>query len=171
MKTTKLACIAAICVASLLTIFTTTSCTKETTIVEQKIKDTLVNIDLLTSVRWKMESVYGVLGNSVVGYTRGTQGNTQGFDNEYYLFNKDFTGHEVDNAGYTHNVPKWELIQSTDRTTLKMTYYNTINGSVQMTIFWDYITFKNGMLHFEEYYFNPQLYASFRGKVIRSKIN
>lgn len=171
MKTTKLACVAAICVASLLTIFTTTSCTKEKTIIEQGTADTLVDITLLTSAQWKMESVYGMLGNSILGYARGAQSNTQSFDNEYYSFNKDFTGYEIDNSGYTHGVPKWELIQSAGRTTLKMTYYNTTNGSISMTIVWDYITFKNGMLHFEEYYFNPQLYVSFRGKVVRSKKN
>lgn len=171
MKSTKLACIIATFSFIILVSFSTTSCTKEKTIIEQPTADTLVDVNLLTSAKWKMESVYGILGNSVVGYTRGAQGNTQSFANEYYLFNKDFTGYEIDNAGYTHNIPKWELIQSTDRTTLKITYYNTANGSIQMTILWDYLTFKNGMLHFEEYYFNPQLYASFHGKVVRSKMN
>ncbi|MCH5717226.1 hypothetical protein [Niabella hibiscisoli] len=77
----------------------------------------------------------------------------------------------MDNVGYTHDIPKWELIQSTDRTTLKITYSNRLNGSILMTVLWDYITLKNGMLHFEEYYFNPQLYASFHGKVVRSRKN
>jgi len=171
MKTKDLTCIIVFFAATVLVFFTTASCTKEKTIIEQATEDTLVDINLLTSGQWKMESVYGMLDNSILGYTRGVQSNTQSFDNEYYIFNKDFTGHEIDNSGYTHHIPNWELIQSPNRTTLKMTYYNTPNGSIRMTIIWDYITLKNGMLHFEEYYFNPQLYASFRGKVVRSRKN
>lgn len=171
MKTTKLTCIIAFFVTFILISFSTTSCTKETTIIERAQQDTIVDINLLVSAQWKMESVYGMLGNGIVGYTRGNQSNTHSFDNEYYTFNKDFTGHEMDHNGYTHHIPNWELIQSPNRTTLKMTYYNTNNGSIRMTIIWDNITVKNGMLHFEEYYYNPQLYSSFNGKVVRSKKN
>lgn len=171
MITTKLACIVAFLAANILLSFAAMSCTKEKTIIEQATEDTLVDTSLLTSRQWKMESVYGMLGNSIIGYTRNAQSNTQNFDNEYYVFNKDFTGYEMDNSGFTHHIPTWELIQSPGRTTLKMTYYNTTNGSIRMTVIWDYITVKNGMLHFEEYYFNPQLYASFRGKVVRSGKN
>lgn len=171
MKNSKLICGFLAFTAISLAMFTTTSCTKEKTIIEQKAEDTLIDINILTSARWKMESVYGMLGNGIVGYARGANSSTQSFDNEYYLFNKDFTGYEVDNSGNTHNIPSWELIQSAGRTTLKMTYYNTLNGSISMTIIWDYLTLKNGMLHFEEYYFNPQLYASFHGKIVRSKKN
>ena len=109
-----------------------TSCTKDHTIydtvtVEKKdtvtvkdtltitdtltIADTLVTEAILTANPWKLLELRGVNEGVVLYYLRGGLSNTDNYDNEYYVFNADHTGYEMDNAGVTHNISELDIVE------------------------------------------------------------
>jgi hypothetical protein len=156
-----------------------TSCTKDHTIYDtvtiQKtdtvtvrdtltIADTMVTEAILTANPWKLLEIRGVDEGSVLYYLRGGLSNTTSYDNEFYEFNADHTGHEVDNGGTDHSILQWEL-SNPDNPKLAITYM--IVAPTTMVVTWDNLRFKNNSLYYDEYYFNPVVGNDFHGQGIR----
>lgn len=157
-----------------------TSCTKDNTIYDtvtvvekdtltiiQKdtiiIKDTAVSESILTANHWKILELRGVNEGSVLYYLRGGSSNTDNYDNEYFVFNADHTGYEVNNSGVTFNVPNWQL--DTEKAKLTITY--TLSPTTSMIITWDNLRFKNNRVYYDEYYSNIVVGNDFHGQGIR----
>ena len=156
-----------------------TSCTKDHTIydtvrVEKRdtvtvrdtltISDTLVTEAILTANPWKLLELRAVNEGTILYYLRGGSSNTDNYDFEYYVFNPDHTGYEMDNAGIAHNISQWTL-SNPDNPKLTCTYY--VNATTTMLLTWDNLRFKNKSLYYDEYYSNPIVGNDFHGQGIR----
>ncbi|HMG68022.1 MAG TPA: hypothetical protein VK588_10055 [Chitinophagaceae bacterium] len=150
-----------------------TSCTKDHTIIDTvtvvekdtlRITDTLVTEAILTANPWKLTELRGVSGGDTLVYFRGGSNNTNDYTNEYYVFNSDHTGYEMDNAGLTHNLTQWSLSNSAIP---KLTATYQINSSKTMILTWDNLRFKNKSLYYDEYYSNTVVGSNFHGQAIR----
>ena len=156
-----------------------TSCTKDHTIYDTvtlektdtvtlrdtlTIADTLVTEAILTANPWKLLELRGVNEGVVLYYVRGGLSNTDNYDNEYYVFNSDHTGYEVDNASVTHNISQWAL-SNPDNPKLTATYY--VDATTTMLLTWDNLRFRNNSLYYDEYYSNAVVGNDFHGQAIR----
>jgi hypothetical protein len=128
------------------------------------IADTLVTEAILTANPWKLLEIRGVNEGAIMYYLRGGSSNTEDFDNEYYVFNSDHTGYEVDNAGFTKNISQWAL-SNPDNPKLTCTYH--IDANTTMLLTWENLRFKNKSLYYDEYYSNPIIATDFHGQAIR----
>jgi len=127
------------------------SCTKESidtvTVIQ---KDTMVNMQIITANPWKIQEIRGLRGtNAILYYLRGAAGNTESFDNEYVVFNKDKTGVYTDNNGGKSNLT-WDFTTSDSS---RIAYKVSFPGN-PITINWSNLSFKDGRLKYEEYYTN-----------------
>ncbi len=150
-----------------------TSCTKDNTIYDTVtiiekdtiiIKDTAVSEDILTAHPWKLEELRGVNEGSIVYYLRGGSSNTDDFTNEYYVFNSNHSGFEMDNGGVSHNTENWQF-SNPEKTKLTFTYYVSQTNTIVVT--WDNLRYKNSKLYYDEYYSNPYIGKDFHGQGIR----
>ena len=124
----------------------------------------MVTEAIVISNSWKLLEIRGVDEGTVLYYLRGGSSNTTSYDNEYYVFNANHTGFEIDNAGVNHDIPQWSLTNP-DNPKLTMTY--NIDGVTTMMITWDNLRFKDNSLYYDEYYSNPVVGNDFHGQAIR----
>lgn len=165
MKTKNLTCIIAFFAATVLVFFTTASCTKEKTIIVKI--DTLVNDSLLSSVSWEIAEAIGVMGNTPLRYERGGNSNNWNVAGDYYVFNKDKTGYMYDGVGSRHQILNWNLLKTNERVKLVMEYQNDPALSYTSFITWDNLIYKNGGLHYSDYYRDAITGANYHGQAIR----
>ncbi len=168
MKTTKLACVAAIFASFVLVSFATTSCTKkiiETVLIK---KDTLVNDSLLTSASWEIIEAIGVLANTPLRYQKGASGNNWNVAGDYYVFNKDQTGYMYDGANNRHDILSWNIVKTGERVKLLMVYQNAPSPFYTTLITWDNLIYKNGNLQYADYYRDALTGANYHGQAIRA---
>jgi hypothetical protein len=181
MKTTKLACVVTFLITLILTSFTTSSCTKEKTIVERDtietvlikkdtiiIKDTIVNDSLLTSASWEIIEAIGVMGNTSLRYERGGSSNNWNVAGDYYVFNKDNRGYMYDGANTRHEILSWNLVKTGERRKLILLYQNDASGFYTTLITWDNLVYKNGNLQYSDYYRDALTWSNYHGQAIRA---
>ncbi len=134
-----------------------TSCTKEKTIIDtlvkvQKdtliIKDTSLSAEILTDNPWRLQEYQGVVGGSIVYYSRGGSSNTINYDQEYIVFHSDKTGAYYDPNGYSSPLT-WDFANA-DNTKIVYTVQFPVPGPTVIT--WDNIRYKNGSLKFDQYW-------------------
>ena len=134
------------------------SCKKET-VVESDL--TPITPALLSANKIMIKELRGVLGGNKIYYLRGaTSGNTQSFDNEYYKFNADFTGTNLDGAGTLKNFT-WVFTNS-ENTKINITLLNT---PATFVVTWDNMRYINSTLYYDEYFTdgNTGLHAHSQG--------
>jgi len=149
------------------TIYDTVTVIKKDTVTVKDtvtIADTLVTEAILTANGWKPLELRGVNEGTVLYYLRGGSSNTDDYTNEYYVFNSNHTGYEMDNGGVTHNLTQWAL-SNPDNPKLTATYQ--VDATTTMVLTWENLRFKNNSLYYDEYYFNPIVGNDFHGQGIR----
>ncbi len=149
------------------TIYDTVTVIKKDTVIIRDtivIKDTVVTAELLASHPWKIQEIRGVDEGSILYYLRGGSNNTNSFNNEYYTFNANKTGFEVDDAFITRQIPNWSLSGSQ---IIKLTMTYNVTPTITMVITWDNLRFKNNALYYDEYFSNPVVGNDAHSQVIR----
>jgi hypothetical protein len=128
------------------------------------IADTMVTEAILTANSWKLLELRGLNEGTVLYYLRGGSSNTDDYTNEYYVFNSNHTGYEVDNSGFTKNITQWALSNPNNP---KLTCTYQLDPSTTMVLTWENLRFKNKSLYYDEYYFNSVVNKDFHGQGIR----
>ena len=130
-----------------------TSCEKETTTVRDTIilpsTDTAFSAALLTRTPWKLQELRGVTNNTPHYYRRGSNTNTQSFDNEYIVFNANKTGTYYDNGG-TSIPMTWDF----ENATFTKLQFTVPFPSGTVIVHWEHIIYKNGGIRYGEYFIN-----------------
>jgi len=130
-----------------------TSCTKTNTVTDTVTvthidtvlrKDTLVTAEILTANSWKVQEDRAMVANSPVFYQRGGSSNTINLDNEYITFNTDHTGLYFGADGNSYSLT-WDFVNATS---IEWDW----NFGPTIHVVWEHVYFKNGALHYDEYY-------------------
>jgi hypothetical protein len=106
-----------------------------------------VTIDILTANPWKIKEDRGVVGGSLMYYSRGGSNNVESFDKEYIVFNADKTGTHYYNDGGKTNFT-WKFANN-EQTKIIWSVRNT---PASFDLVWDNIRYKNNNLYLDQYY-------------------
>lgn len=151
------------------------SCTKDETIYDTVtviktdtlvIQDTAITLQLLTSTSWKTQEIRGVIGNTLLFYSRSSNSNTEDYSNEYITFSADKTGVLYDAAGALHQLT-WNFNNNTNT---KLTYIVQNPAPLaSQTVVYENLRYKNNALLFDQYWTYNNINS--HAQVIRSPKN
>jgi hypothetical protein len=106
-----------------------------------------VTLEIITANPWKIKEDRGVVGGSLMYYSRGGSNNVESFDKEYIIFNADKTGtHYYNDGGKTKFTWKFANNEQTK------IIWSVRNTPASFDLVWDNIRYKNNNLYFDQYY-------------------
>lgn len=119
--------------------------------------------ELITAQKWMIKVGRGVIGGDYFYFQRGLkEGNTQDFTNEFLQFNADGTGILHEQSGKEWRTT-WAFLNK-ECTRMQFVMSNT---PATFTIYWEDMQFKDGVLFYNEFYYDGNLQANVHTSIQR----